>query len=336
MGKVKKLGSSIRGERELTALLLAAFAFSCTTIYFANPSLTAIQSSRSPPGILGSSSSGGGGGGDDRKTKSNQNNTTTLSSSATKTTTTSTSTITGAPRSTISDLITWILLGKDRDANTHHAALARLDDSPNVPLEFIPGTLSLSHVQTFQHCYADPNIYKNHFQGGRDDGSNILVSYSETHKLAYIMLPKCASSTARHVLKNDFQARERKISLQPKDYDNENEETKLDVVTFVRDPLSRFYSQYDEAYIRNAPWQQKQDGSTSHPFPYLYENIHSYQEYEDVFCPIETRSNRKECVFRESKENGTLTSRFERFVKEYDGRDPFDVQFSEFRMPFCF
>jgi len=55
------------------------------------------------------------------------------------------------------------------------------------------------------------------------------------------------------------------------------------VISFVRDPLSRFFSQYDEAYVRTAPWQSK---STSHPFPYLHEGLHSYQDYEDVFCPL--------------------------------------------------
>jgi hypothetical protein len=75
--------------------------------------------------------------------------------------------------------------------------------------------------------------------------------------------------------------------------EGEAKQRKVEVITFVRDPLSRFYSQYDEAYVRTAPWQQQQqqrDGnnSFSHPYPYLYENIHSYQEYEDVFVPFIT------------------------------------------------
>ena len=40
------------------------------------------------------------------------------------------------------------------------------------------------------------------------------------------------------------------------------------------DPLSRFFSQYDEAYVRTTPWQT--NSNTPHPFPYLYENIHTY------------------------------------------------------------
>lgn len=52
----------------------------------------------------------------------------------------------------------------------------------------------------------------------------------------------------------------------------------------------------------------------------------SQHDYEDVFCPVSTRKRRQDCVFRKSRENGTLASRFERFVEEYDGLDPFDIQ----------
>jgi len=110
------------------------------------------------------------------------------------------------------------------------------------------------------------------------------------------------------------------------------------IIAFVREPLSRFYSQYDEAYVRTAPWQNTQNPyyidpnnpqqTTVHPFPFLYENLRSYQDYENVFCPPSTRrnpNNRRECVFRQSKEDGTLAKRLDRFVQEYDGRNPYDV-----------
>mmetsp|Transcript_9908 Transcript_9908/g.21387 ORF Transcript_9908/g.21387 Transcript_9908/m.21387 type:complete len:177 (+) Transcript_9908:1092-1622(+) len=51
----------------------------------------------------------------------------------------------------------------------------------------------------------------------------------------------------------------------------------------------------------------------------------TYHEYEDVFCPPNTRHSRKDCIFRPSQENGTLVERFERFVREWDGLTPFDV-----------
>ena len=226
-----------------------------------------------------------------------------------------------APRKKISDLITWILSDHDKDSQTQHSALERLKDSPQISFEFEPGSLSLSHAQTLKHCFADPKVYVKHVQGGRGDGSNVPVSYSKKHKLAYVMLPKSGSSTSRYMLKNKYQASETSLPLRPSYFQTGGNMEGVEVITFVRDPLSRFYSQYDEAYVRTAPWQRK----LSHPFPYLFDNLHTYHDYEDVFCPVSTRKNRKECLFRPSQENGTLTSRFERFVQEYDGRDPWDI-----------
>jgi hypothetical protein len=80
----------------------------------------------------------------------------------------------------------------------------------------------------------------------------------------------------------------------------------LDDSPFVRNPLSRFYSQYDESYVRTAPWQKNQnpyyvdpngnptDEGKSNPFPYLFENMKSYDDYEDVYCPIKGRKSRRE------------------------------------------
>ena len=145
------------------------------------------------------------------------------------------------------------------------------------------------------------------------------------------------------MLKNEFDAREGSKSLQPKIFEKGEKMEGYEVITFVRDPLSRFYSQYDEAYVRTAPWQkgnpfyrdpagttkkQQHTAAARHPFSHIYDGMHTYHDYEDVFCPTSTRKSRKDCIFRKSHENGTLASRFERFVQEYDGRDPFDVQLS--------
>ena len=160
--------------------------------------------------------------------------------------------------------------------------------------------------------------------GHRGDGSDVPVSYSDKYKLAYVMLPKSGSSTARQMLKDHFDAVETKKSLQQIDFNAGGKMEEVQVITFVRDPLSRFFSQYEEAYVRTAPWTR----SKPHPYPYLFENINNYEEYQDIFCPPETRSNPKsgtECVDKPSAENGTLASRLERFVNEYDGRNPFDV-----------
>jgi hypothetical protein len=135
--------------------------------------------------------------------------------------------------------------------------------------------------------------------------------------------------------KHEFEATEQHIRLKPP----------LNVITFVREPLSRFMSQYEEAYVRTAPWVKNgnpyyfdpdlKQYKEEHPFPFMFENLHSYHDYEDTFCPPSTRTNpnsRKECVDKPSAENGTLTHRLERFVSEYDGRTPFDIHLS-FQVP---
>lgn len=230
-----------------------------------------------------------------------------------------------APRSTMGDLVSWMLQPElDKDMNTNDNMLERLRRSPHIPLEFPPGSLSLSHADALKYCYADPRVYGKHLQKRSDSGENIRVSYSDEHKLVYVMVPKSGSSTARHMLKTYFKATETTKSLQPIDFQKGGDMEGVEVLSFVRDPLSRFFSQYDEAYVRTAPWQSTQ----THPFPYIYDGIHSYSEYEDVFCPPSTRENkssRKECIFKPSAENGTLASRFEKFVRDYDGRDPYDI-----------
>mmetsp|Transcript_8 Transcript_8/g.40 ORF Transcript_8/g.40 Transcript_8/m.40 type:complete len:978 (+) Transcript_8:237-3170(+) len=188
-------------------------------------------------------------------------------------------------------------------------------------LKFRPGILPVNTTEGLKLCHADPMVYKKHFRRSIRD----KVSVAEDHKLIYIMLPKSGSSTARFMMETKFGAKEEAKNL------NELGTGSLahyNVFTFIRDPLSRFFSQYDEAYARTGPWQRgyrKEDGYT-HPAAFLFEGFNSYQDYEEVFCPPETRkTDRKECTFRETQENGTLAARFERYVWEYDGVSPFDI-----------
>ena len=198
----------------------------------------------------------------------------------------------------------------------------------STPLIFPPGSLPLTQLSTLQHCHVDPQIYSHHLSGGPG-----RLSYSKKYNLSYILLPKSGSSTGRYMMKTEFDAIEpwgNKAVKEAMDAEN--------IIAFVREPLSRFYSQYDEAYVRTAPWQNGQNPyyvdpvtkqqSKVHPFPFLYENFESYHDYEDVFCPPSTRRNpnsRRECIFRPTKEDGTLAKRLDRFVQEYDGRNPYDV-----------
>ncbi|KAL9190536.1 hypothetical protein ACHAXT_000242 [Thalassiosira profunda] len=214
-----------------------------------------------------------------------------------------------------------VLLKWLRERNNPTSPTAGLSQLLSDPVHFPPGALPLSQLSTLQQCYADPAIYGKHLKGGGTQ----RVPYSEKHQLAYLLLPKSGSSTGRFMMKHEFDAEERMMRVK----------APTNVVTFVRDPLSRFFSQYDEAYARTAPWQKTQnpyyrnpdkpEADAEHPFPYLHENLHSYHDYEDVWCPPSTRNKRGDCIYRPTQENGTLASRLERFAMDYDGRSPFDI-----------
>lgn len=218
-------------------------------------------------------------------------------------------------------LLHW--LRRQRHEDTVAASSADLSQLLSRPLHFVPGTLPLSQLAALQHCYADPAVYRAHFK----EGVTRRVPYSERHQLAYVLLPKSGSSTGRFMMQHEFGGDERQVLLAPP----------LNVVAFIREPLGRFYSQYDEAYARTAPWSTGQnvfqvypDGGAArpHPFPFLFAGLRSYADYQDVFCPPATRRDprsARECVHAASRENGTLAERLERFVREYDGRSPFDV-----------
>ncbi|KAL7478663.1 hypothetical protein ACHAW6_004415 [Cyclotella cf. meneghiniana] len=202
------------------------------------------------------------------------------------------------------------------------------DPSARLRLRFKPGTLNISSQQTLEHCHVDTSIYEHHFPSSQLQ----VTSVSDAYSLIYIMLPKSASSTARWMMENVFNATDAPLSgagyeLQfGGDYDN------YTTLTFVRDPLSRFYSSYDEVFLRYGPWMKHRKGrafrkyaALDHPFPYLYENMTEWQDYQESFCPSALGMNRRECTESDTFENGTLAKRFERFVWDYDGISPFDL-----------
>lgn len=111
-------------------------------------------------------------------------------------------------------------------------------------LKFRPGTLTISSEETLQHCYVDMSTYKKHF----DKLLSVQVSVSNKHKLIYRNVPKSASSSSRKIMQDFFDGKDTRIK---------HEQLNLDVlehnytlVSFVREPLDRFYSSYDEAFLR--------------------------------------------------------------------------------------
>jgi len=58
----------------------------------------------------------------------------------------------------------------------------------------------------------------------------------------------------------------------------------------------------------------------------------TWEDYQDAFCPPESipskfgkKYTKHWCSRQETNENGTLALRFERFVQDYDGLQPWDM-----------
>ena len=120
-------------------------------------------------------------------------------------------------------------------------------------LRFVPGTLSLTQAETLSHCYADPDIYEHHFPKRKIRG----IPISLKHKLVFIMIAKSGSSTGRWVMNNVLDAEELKVKKDLLELSPGGKYEDFSTITFVRDPLSRFYSSYDEVFYRYGPWMKE-------------------------------------------------------------------------------
>ena len=193
-------------------------------------------------------------------------------------------------------------------------------------LRFIPGQINtnLTKANILHYCYSNPEIYARHFP----ESDRQVSTISDKYKLVYLHLPKAGSSTSRYLLEHSLDGHNAPLNAAGNDLDTRY--VNYTVFTFVREPLQRFYSQYDEAFVRTSPWNKMQNpfydtNKDKHPFPYLFDGMTKYHDYEDAFCPPNKRKIRKDCIYAPSQENGTLAARLDRFVQDYDGRSPFDV-----------
>jgi hypothetical protein len=206
----------------------------------------------------------------------------------------------------------------------------------NGQIRFRPGTIAMSTTETLQHCHVNMNTYKAHF----DKLFSIQVSVSDKYKLIYRNIPKSASSSSRTTMQDYFDGEDRRM----KHYQLNKAvlEQNYTLISFIRDPLERFYSSYDEAFLRMGPWWgagelaeekpalHKVYMSNKHkvdPYPYLYEGMTTLDDFRKMYCPgelLEQKNGYLKCVDVETIDQGNLTSRFEQFVRDYDGTDPFD------------
>mmetsp|Transcript_25780 Transcript_25780/g.54503 ORF Transcript_25780/g.54503 Transcript_25780/m.54503 type:complete len:274 (+) Transcript_25780:107-928(+) len=133
-------------------------------------------------------------------------------------------------------------------------------------LKYRPGTLQLSSVESLRHCYVNFTRYKKHINPRR----GLYTVVSDRYKLNYIFNPKSASTTSRYYMKTFFDGTQ--LTLDYKEL-IEN----YTMFSFIREPLDRFYSSYDEAYMRHAPWEETNNETNESydkpPFTILYEGI---------------------------------------------------------------
>ena len=111
-------------------------------------------------------------------------------------------------------------------------------------MRYKPGTLQLSHADTLQYCYVNTTIYAGHIT----DRPQSLVSLSDKYKLIYRNIPKSSSSSARHAMQDFLEGDDNRMK-----HDTMEElvhERGYSMVSFVREPMNRFYSSYDEAFFR--------------------------------------------------------------------------------------
>ena len=204
-------------------------------------------------------------------------------------------------------------------------------------LKFKPGTVQLSSAQTLQQCYVDATKYKAHTERSR---KSIVASVSHKHKIIYRNIPKSASSTARHAMFDFLEGKDYSLpfDLMMKLVTNHN----YTMISFIREPSSRFYSSYDEAFYRMGPWMGEGEIARKQPnlrlqylsvkykvdkYPYLYEGMKEMNDYRKMYCPKEVLDTGvyMECDDYDSIDDGRLLKRFEQFVHDYDGIEPFDL-----------
>lgn len=171
---------------------------------------------------------------------------------------------------------------------------------PNLALKhelvFEPGSLKLPRAEVFKQCFVSPSYYKEHF-----NHNDNLCAISTPHKLFYYHIPKSGSSTSREVFVKGFSGKDyQHCPLKHQGYSSHKK------VAIVRDPISRFYAGYDEAFARVLNSLQAGHDPIPDWLVTIWDGFPTYKEYEKNFNTAET------------------LRRFEAFANLWDGRTVFD------------
>ena len=111
---------------------------------------------------------------------------------------------------------------------------------------FVPGSLNMTRVETYQKCYGDKVLYKHH-------RGSTLKFVSEKHKLVYFQIGKAGSSQIRKMLDDSF-GNILKYStcnnLQKRNATTRFNKDVFHKFTVSREPSSRFVSAFSEMMRR--------------------------------------------------------------------------------------
>lgn len=206
-------------------------------------------------------------------------------------------------------------------------------------LKYRPGTLRMSSADALQHCFVNVTRYEGHNLADRNRKQS-LVSVSDEYELIYRNVPKSSSSSARHAMQDYLEGED--YRLKHDDMEKMVHDKNYTMISFVRDPLNRFYSSYDEAFFRMGPWMGRGPIVRDKPrirkmyhenkykvdkYPYLYEGFNGIEDFRRKYCPEEVLNTGKFLACNEipSIDDGDLAHRFDQFVRDYSGLDPHDI-----------
>lgn len=159
-------------------------------------------------------------------------------------------------------------------------------------LLFVPGSLNLTRLESFKHCYFNPDQYQQHYS------KKYMHDISIRHKLLYVMIPKAGSSTARHLMHTFFND-SMHMGFGKKTF-AKNQINRYYSFTFTRDPLTRFISSFREFLVK-----VKRDPT----------KLSKQPKFAKMFLSLPEKK-RKKVMYKDVNSTARL---LELFVDEYDG-----------------
>ncbi|CAK9016516.1 Hypothetical protein SCF082_LOCUS13232, partial [Durusdinium trenchii] len=176
----------------------------------------------------------------------------------------------------------------------------RRDKAEQVLEQFEPGSLDMEQTATLAQCFVNT---KEHRRPGR------YCTTAERYGLTFLMVPKSGSSSGRKMFDKFMGGKEKNMHACSLDIFHSPNNT-IETVTAVREPLSRWWSQYGEVILRTLGKVHKIPEQYLSPKRAMLGNI-SYSKYVRLF---KTEQGRE-----------FVRDMFEDFMELYDGKHVFDI-----------